>query len=108
MLLSRRKRKEQKELKLYLNFRLVTQVSNLKYEYLGIVIDTKLTFKDHINYLTEKCSKLIFALSKSAKRNWGLGHDALKTIYNGAILPLILYGAPILRNALTKKSIKQN
>jgi hypothetical protein len=49
---------------------------------------------------------LIFSLSKLAKLNWGLGHDALKTIYKGAILPLLLYGAPIWRNALTKEAYK--
>jgi hypothetical protein len=44
--------------------------------------------------------------SKSAKLNWGLSHDALKTIYTGAILPLLLYGAPIWIKALTKASYK--
>jgi hypothetical protein len=75
-------------------------VANLKY--LGIIIDSKLTFREHIIYITGKCSKLIFALSKSAKIKWGLSHDALKSIYTGAILPLLLYGAPIWVNALTK------
>jgi hypothetical protein len=100
MILSRRKRTEQKELEIYLNFRPLTQVANLKY--LGIIIDSKLTLREHINYIMEKCSKLIFAPSKSAKINWGLSHDALKSIYTGAILPLLLYGAPIWVNALTK------
>jgi len=71
-------------------------------KYLGIIIDSKLTFREHINYITDKCYKLIFALSKSAKINWGLSHDALKSTYTGAILPLLLYGAPICANTLTK------
>ena len=100
MLLSRRKRKERKDLEMYLNFRPLTQVISLKN--LGIIIDTKLTFRKHINYIKEKCSKLIFALSRSAKINWGLSYNALKTIYTGAILPLLLYGAPIWVNALNK------
>ena len=78
---------------IYLNFRPLTQVTSLKY--LGVIIDSKLTFKEHINYITEKCSKLIFALFRSAKINWGLRYNALKTIYTGAILSLLLYGAPI-------------
>jgi ribonuclease HI len=49
---------------------------------------------------------LIFALSKSAKLTWGLGHEALKTIYSGAILPLLQYGAPVWINALAKASYK--
>jgi hypothetical protein len=51
-------------------------------------------------------SDLIFALSKSAKINWGLGHEALKTIYTGAILPLLHYGAPVWKKALEKTSYK--
>jgi len=100
MLLSRRKRKERKDLEIYFNFRPLTQVISLKY--LRIIIDSKLTFREHITYTTEKCSKLIFALSRSAKINWGLTYNALKTIYTGAILPLLLYGAPIWVNALNK------
>ena len=45
---------------------------------------------------------MIFALSKSAKVTWGLGYNALRTIYTGAILPLLLYGAPIWVNILNK------
>jgi hypothetical protein len=50
---------------------------------LGIIFDNKLTFREHRNYVAEKCTKLIFALSKSAKLNWGLEHEALKIIYTG-------------------------
>ena len=56
-------------------------------------MDYKLTFSDHINYVTEKCTRLVFTLAKFAKFNWGLGHKALKTIYVGGILPLLIYGA---------------
>jgi len=27
--------------------------------------------------------------------SWGLSHEALKIIYNGAILPQLLYAAPV-------------
>jgi hypothetical protein len=50
--------------------------------------------------------KLIFTLSKSAKLNWGLKHTALKTIYTGGILPLLLYGAPVWKKAIDKVSYK--
>jgi hypothetical protein len=98
--MTRRKRKERKDLDIYLNNKLLHQVHTLKN--LGIIFDSKLTFRVHINYIVEKCTKLIFALSKSAKLNWGLKHAALKTIYTGCILPLILYGAPIWKKAIEK------
>jgi hypothetical protein len=47
--------------------------------------------------------KLIFVLAKSAKINWGMGRKALKTIYVGGILPLMLYGAPVWIRALEKE-----
>ena len=100
MLITRRRRKEKKEIEIYINNKTLQQVNNLKY--LGIMFDSKLLFRDHINYMEEKCLKLIFALSRSAKVTWGLRHDALKTIYTGGILPLMLYGAPVW-----KKRVKQ-
>jgi len=104
MLLTRRKRDEQKTVVVYLNDKIVPQV--LTFKYLGIIMDYKLTFRDHINYVTEKCTRLVFALGKSAKINWGLGHKALKTMYVGGILPLLLYGAPVWIRQWKKKNIK--
>jgi hypothetical protein len=69
---------------------------------LGIIFDSRLTIREDINYITEKCTKLIFVLSKSAKLNWGLKHAALQTIHTGGILPLLLYGAPIWKKAMGK------
>jgi hypothetical protein len=106
MLVSRRKRRERKELDIYLNNKPLKQVNNMKY--LGIILDSKLKFREHLTYITEKCTKLIFTLSKSAKLNWGLNHEALKTIYTGGILPLLLYGAPIWAKFLNKICYRQN
>jgi hypothetical protein len=45
-------------------------------------------------------------LAKSEKLNWRLYHKALKTIYLGRILPVLLYGAPVWVKAMTLKSYK--
>jgi hypothetical protein len=102
--MTRRKRKERKECEIYLNDKPLLQVHSLKY--LGIIFDNKLTLREHINYMAEKCTKLIFALSKLVKLNWGLNHAALKTINTGEILPLLLYGAPVWKKALDKVSYR--
>jgi len=98
MLLTRRERKEEKETEIYLNNKLLLQVHSLKYV-LGDKFDSKLSFREHTNYMAEKCTKLISALSQSAKLNCGLKHAALKTIYTGEILPLLLYGAPVWKKS---------
>jgi len=97
MLISRRKRKEVKDINIYLNNKPLEQVTIMKY--LGIIIDDKFKFSQHISYAAEKYTKLIYSLSKSAKVSWGLKNEALKTIYKGAILPLLLYGAPVWTEA---------
>ena len=78
MLVSRRKRKEPKVIEVYLNNKPLEQVTMMKY--LGIVIDHKFRFKEHITYAAERCAKLIHILSKSAKISWGIKHEAMKTI----------------------------
>ena len=98
MLISRRKRKEAKEIKIYLNNKPIKQVTTMKN--LGIVIDDKFKFSQHIRHAADKCANLIFHLSISAKIHFGLKHVAVITIYKGAILPLVLYGAPVLIDAL--------
>ena len=88
-----------------MNNKHLEQVQKIKY--LGIIIDSKLNFREHIMHTTSKCTKLIHALSKSAKHSWGLSHEALYTIYKGAILALLLYGAPVWIEALEKECNKR-
>jgi hypothetical protein len=102
MLMTRRKRKEREEVEVYLNNKILRQVKTMKY--LGIIIDNKLTFREHITRATEKFRKIIFVLSRSAKLNWGLSHKALKTLYTGGIQPLLLYGAPVWADTVEKAS----
>ena len=100
MLISRR-RKERKSIDIYLNNNHLEQVDKIKY--LGIIIDSKFKFNEHIKYITERCTKLINALSKSARINWGLKHEALQTIYNSTILSQLLYAAPVWIESLGKQ-----
>ena len=98
MLVTRRKRRENKYITLYLNFKPLEQVTQMKY--LGIILDQKFRFQEHIKYVAEKCTKLIYNLSRAAKLTWGIKHEAIATIYKGAILPLLTYGAPVWIEAM--------
>jgi hypothetical protein len=42
-------------------------------------------------------------LGRSAKLQWGLGHKSLKTIYEGALIPMLTYGAPVWDEAVVKQ-----
>jgi len=45
---------------------------------------------------------LINMLARTAKLQWGLGYKALETIYVGAVVPILMYGAPIWVEAIQK------
>jgi ribonuclease HI len=93
-----------KDVSIYLKNKTLEQVNNIKY--LGIIIDSKLNFREHIIHTSRKCSTLMHTLAKSAKLSWGLKHAVLNIIYKGAILPLMLYGAPVWIWAMEKKCNK--
>ena len=72
---------------IYVNNRRLEIVKEMKY--LGIYFDNRLTFNTNIKYLAEISTKLIHMLGRSAKLQRGLGNKALKTIYEGALIPLL-------------------
>jgi len=41
-------------------------------------------------------------LGKSGKLEWGLGHKSLKTIYEGALIPILTYVVPAGKEAVAK------
>jgi len=63
-------------------------------------MDHKFTFKEHITYGAERCVNLIHGLSRAGKLSCGIKHDAMKIIYKGTVLPLLLYGAPVSIDAM--------
>jgi hypothetical protein len=83
MLITRKRNTE--SINIYINNRRLEIVKEIKY--LGIYFDNRLTFNTNINYLAENSTKLIHMLGRSAKLQWDLGNKALKTIYEGALIP---------------------
>ena len=90
-------------LHIYLNNKRLEQVKKMRY--LGIYFDNRLSFHKHIEHTTEKSKKIIYMLGRIAKRNWGLGHKSLKTIYEGALVRLMTYGAPVREEAIKKQRL---
>ena len=100
MIITRSGPKTKRDYKMYLNNKQLRQENTIKY--LGIIIDRRFNFNAHVEYTMRKCIRLIHALSKSAKFNWGLRHDVLRIIYSGAILPISSYGAQVWEDSLQR------
>jgi len=76
-------------------------------KYLGIHFDSRHLFYKHIEQVAEKSRTLTYMLNRTAKLHWGLGHKFLKTVCEGAIVPLMTYGAPVWEGAITKHKYLQ-
>jgi hypothetical protein len=63
-------------------------------------------FEVYVEYIRGKCAPIINILGKSAELKWGLGHRALKGIHNGAIEPILTYGATVWEKDLTKQFVE--
>jgi hypothetical protein len=69
MLVTRRKRRVDKTIILYMHSGPIEQVTQMKY--LGILLDQKFTFQEHIKYAAESCTELIYNLSRAATLSLG-------------------------------------
>ena len=93
-----RKRKDDKDVDIYLNYKRLHKNEEMKY--LGIYFDRKFNFNAHIDHTVAKLITLISMLVRIANPQCSLGHKALKTIYEGAVVPILTYGARIWVEAL--------
>lgn len=64
-------------------------------KYLGVIIDSKLSFKTHNNYIKTKATEVLNNLLRFSKSKYGLNSKALSIIYKGCILPIISYGVSV-------------
>ena len=78
MFVTKEKPKNRCEIEIFPNNKKLQQADTI--QYLGITIDRRLNFNQHINKITGKSIKIIHSLSKSARINWGLRHDVLRII----------------------------
>jgi hypothetical protein len=99
MIIARKKGRE--EINILLNDRKLEQTNAIKY--VGIYFDRRLSFHNHIEQIADKTRALTYMLNRIAKQHWGLGHKSLKTIYEGAIAPLMTYGAPVWGGAISNR-----
>jgi hypothetical protein len=82
-------------------------------KYLGIVLDSKLTFKNHIEYAIQKASNVCYSsLYCLLKRKSPVSLDSKLRLYKSVVRPILSYGCPVFVNAanchLKKLQLFQN
>ena len=88
------KNKPLKNITLLINKKAIQQKDFVKY--LGVLIDSKLTFKEHIMAISKKVSRITGAMYRI--RNY-VNDNTLRMIYFSLIYPHFIYGIPIWGNA---------
>jgi ribonuclease HI len=66
-----------------------------KVKYLGVVLDEKLTFKEHLEEKCDKANVIIWQCRSAIGRKWGLRPAIIRWIYMAVIKPMITYGAVV-------------
>ncbi|VVC42798.1 Reverse transcriptase domain, partial [Cinara cedri] len=69
-------------------------------KYLGIILDRKLNFAAHVNYVALKAKSLALRLRGIAATRWGLRAPALRLLYAGALVPTVTYAASVWAHRL--------
>ena len=72
-------------------------------KFLGIHLDTKLNFNEHIKYITKKATMSLMQCKRAVGPTWGLTPRSCKWIYEKAIRPILSYGSLVWINAIQKK-----
>lgn len=73
---------------------------------LGLIIDRKLNFKSHISAVCKKATGIYKQLAKTAKIEWGLNPEVIKTIYVAVVEPVILYAASVWAPAAERSYVR--
>ena len=84
-----------------------TQIEIVKEnKFLGIIWDSKLTFKPHINYLRKRCFKALNIIKVLSHQEWGADSKTLVKLYQSLVRSKIDYGSIVYRNA--KKEVLES
>lgn len=75
-------------------------------KFLGVVFDSRLTWKHHINYVTTRCQPRVNLLSNIAAHTWGSNKQTLLHLYRTLIRSVIEYGCELFYTASSSQLSK--
>ena len=76
-----------------------------EHKFLGLIWDSRLTFRAHINYLKEKCRKAMNIIKITSHSSWGSDTKTLLTLFRSLIRSKLDYGLAVYGN-VSKESLE--
>lgn len=77
-----------------------------QYKYLGVILDNKLTWSKHIEYLKGKCERGMNILKCVTKTKWGADSNTALTFYRCYIRAILDYGCVLYGSASNTNLLK--
>ncbi|KAL1447090.1 hypothetical protein WDU94_000567 [Cyamophila willieti] len=62
-------------------------------KYLGVTLDTKLTWNPHLTRITNKCTRALMMCRRTFGKSWGLKPHMMAWLYCAVIRPMVTYGS---------------
>jgi hypothetical protein len=76
-------------------------------KYLGVLLDRGLTWREHFDYVKDKCLRVSNALVRMMGNTWGPRNQIRKLLYRATVEAVALYACPIWAKSLnTRKTME--
>ena len=93
-------RRKYRKLPLFMDGKEIEYVDSFKY--LGITLDTKLTFTKHIENISKRAAMTMAQCRRMIAKNWGLKPHICKWVYTSLIRPIMSYSCFVWINSINK------
>ncbi|XP_023213264.1 uncharacterized protein LOC111616058, partial [Centruroides sculpturatus] len=76
-------------------------------KYLGIMMDQKLNWTEHMRYIYGKAVKVVQALKTICRNYWGYGPTTSRILYTTVIEPMVTYGSEMWGSSISRVHIRR-
>jgi hypothetical protein len=68
-------------------------------KYLGLTLDTKLTWREHVETIRQKATRTVHTLSSLGSSTWGVRLQDMRRLYEAIAVPQMMYACSVWSNA---------
>ena len=73
-------------------------------KFLGITLDSKLSFSEHIRNITKKATMVLMQCKRAVGPTWGMTPKTCRWIYLTVVRPILTYAVAVWVNALNTQT----
>ena len=74
-------------------------------KYLGVYLDSKLSWKPHFQNQIKRCKTLLYSLKATVGRKWGVNPKLVRWVFTGMVRPILAYAVHVWWNFCPSKTM---